>query len=71
MKVTIIERQVFAEKHLLSSLERVFYPDNMDQLANIPIGHMAKRIRLECEFDKKDIPKLMQFLENSELSFYE
>jgi len=69
MKVTIIERQDFEGKQLKQSIERVCYPKNMDELSYIPIGFRAKRIRLECEFDEKDIPNLLAFLQNSEPCF--
>lgn len=69
MKVVIIERQDFKGTQLKQSIERVCYPDNMDELSNIPRGVRAKRIRLECEFDEKDIPKLLTFLQNSQQCF--
>lgn len=69
MKVTIIEGEVFNGTQLKQSIERVFYPKNMDELSGIPVGFRAKRIKLECEFDEKDIPKLLAFLQNSQPSF--
>ena len=69
MKVTIIERQDFEGRQLKQSIERVFYPKDMEELSHTPIGFRAKRIRLECEFDEKDIPKLLAFLQNSQPCF--
>lgn len=67
MKVIIIEKQNFEEKQLKQSIERVCYPKDMKELSHIPIGFRAKRIRLECEFDEKDIPNLLTFLQNSQI----
>lgn len=70
MKVTIIDRQDFDGDDLKQSVERVFYPKDINELSCIPCGFVAKRIRLEfIEFDKVDIPNLIKFLENSEPCF--
>jgi hypothetical protein len=68
MKVTIIEKQDFEGNKLKQSLERVCYPD-MEEIAHIHIGYRAERIRLECEFGRKDIPKLLAFLNNAQYCF--
>jgi len=66
MKVTIIEKQYFEGKTLRQSTERVFFPKDMDELSRVPLGYIAKRIRMECEFEEKDIPKLIEFLQYSQ-----
>lgn len=69
MKVKIIEKEDFETNQLEQSVVRVFYPKDFDELQYIPVGFVAKRIRLECEFDEKDISKLISFLENSRPCF--
>ncbi len=69
MKVTIIERQEHDNYDLKFSLEKVFYPFSMKEVASIPIGNRAEKIRVELEFDGNDIPTLIKFLKNSEPCF--
>lgn len=71
MEVTIIEEQVFDHHKgvLLYSRERKIYPRNMDELSVSGLGFMAHKIRLNIEFDVEDIPKLIEFLNNSRPCF--
>ena len=69
MEVTIIEMEEFDGKDLIVSTERKMYPRNMDELKHCPIGWRAKKIRLNVEFDVNDIPKLLEFLQNSQPCF--
>lgn len=69
MKVTIIKNQYFVRDELRNSQETIFHYINVDQLKHIPIGEKAEKIRLELEYDHKDIPKLIEFLRNSEPCF--
>ena len=65
MKLTIVEKQVFEKGVLKASKERVFYPQNIDELSMASVGYRAEKIKLEIEFEQQDIPKLIEFLANS------
>jgi hypothetical protein len=70
MKVIIIEKETFdAKGNLISQKGRTFYPADMEELSNIPIGYNAEKIKLEVEFDCEDIPSLLKFLQNSQPCF--
>lgn len=63
MKVTIIEESQDYDGmgrvvHHLN--ETTFYPKDMEELCYAPIGRRANRIKLEVEFSKDNVQKLLE-----------
>lgn len=69
MKVTIVKKQYFENKKLVHSVEEVAYPQSIIDLSNVPIGFIAEKIKLDCEFERDDIPYLIKFLQNAQQCF--
>lgn len=67
IKVTIIEESLNYDGmgravHHLN--ETTFYPKYMEELYHAPLGRRADRIRLEIEFGKDDVRKLVEMVKD-------
>lgn len=67
IKVTIIEESQNYDGmgRVVNHLnETTFYPKDMEELCYAPVGRRANRIRLEVEFGKDDVQKLLEFIKD-------